>query len=105
MNSPSRREALKVIAGALGASLAANEANGHRDSGYQLTSFREDVTPPVGNPLFNGLPERATAIVDPLEAHGVVLTGAGKPIVMIAVDWCEIRNESYERWRDRKSVV
>jgi hypothetical protein len=38
-------------------------------------------------------------IDDPLFAHGFVLLGAGKPIVVVSVDWCEIRNDAYERWR------
>jgi hypothetical protein len=99
MSDPSRREALKMIAAATGAWFAVGEGGGEGGGAYQLTSFTQDVTPAVGNPLFNGRPERATAIADPLEAHGLVLTGPGKPIVLVAVDWCEIRNESYERWR------
>jgi hypothetical protein len=42
---------------------------------------------------------RARSVADPLEAHGLVLKGAGRPLVLLSVDWCEIRNESYERWR------
>jgi hypothetical protein len=41
----------------------------------------------------------ASKIEDPLFALGFVLRGAGKPIVYVAVDWCEIRNDAYERWR------
>ena len=67
--------------------------------GYRLSLFTADVTPPVGNPLYNGGPEIARVIVDPLQAHGLVLQGPDKPLVLVAVDWCEIRNESYERWR------
>src|SRR5437660_1350020 len=39
-------------------------------------------------------------VVDPLFATGFVLQGAGDPIVVIAVDWCEIRNDAYDRWRE-----
>src|SRR5262245_28220058 len=39
-------------------------------------------------------------IDDPLFAIGLVLQGAGKPIVYVAVDWCEIRNDAYEQWRE-----
>src|SRR5262249_35244936 len=35
----------------------------------------------------------------PLFALGFVLRGARRPIVYVAVDWCEIRNDAYERWR------
>jgi len=46
----------------------------------------------------SGLRPPASAIDDPLQAHGFVLLGAGAPIVLVAVDWCEIRNQSYARW-------
>ena len=39
-------------------------------------------------------------IADPLSANGFVLLGAGKPIVLVAVEWCEICNDAYERWRE-----
>ncbi|MCP4817282.1 MAG: hypothetical protein GY888_32605, partial [Planctomycetaceae bacterium] len=39
-------------------------------------------------------------ILDPLYAHGFVLLGADKPIVLVAFDWCEIRNGAYDQWRD-----
>jgi hypothetical protein len=32
-------------------------------------------------------------------AHGFVLSSGEKPIVFVAVDWCEIRNDAYDRWR------
>jgi hypothetical protein len=54
------------------------------------------VTPPVGSPLFTGV---ARSIVDPLQARGIVLTGIGEPIVILSIDWCEIRNNSYDLWR------
>lgn len=62
-----------------------------------LSVFDADVTPPIGGPLFNGVPARS--ITDPLQARGFVLTGAGRPVVFCAIDWCEIRNESFEAWR------
>jgi hypothetical protein len=36
---------------------------------------------------------------DPLRALGVVLLGAGKPIVLCVVDWTGIRNEAFRIWR------
>ena len=39
-------------------------------------------------------------MVDPLFAKGLVLHGAGDPLVLASLDWCEIRNESYEHWRE-----
>jgi len=95
----SRRTALKALAAVLGGSLAGSECRSAGAGGFNLSTFTADVTPPVGNPLYNGSPETARAIVDPLHACGLVLRGLSKPVVLVAVDWCEIRNESYERWR------
>jgi hypothetical protein len=41
----------------------------------------------------------AQKVDDPLFAYGLVLLGAGKPIVLMAIDWCEIRNDAYSRWQ------
>jgi hypothetical protein len=43
----------------------------------------------------------AKAVEDPLFTHGFVLSGAaGGPVVVACVDWCEIRNDAYSRWRE-----
>jgi len=39
------------------------------------------------------------SIADPLEANGLVLLGGDAPVVLVAVDWCEIRNDAYARWQ------
>lgn len=42
----------------------------------------------------------AKEVLDPLWARGVVLSAEGQPpVVLAAIDWCEIRNEAYDRWR------
>ncbi len=69
------------------------------DNSFRLSVFSADVTPPLGHPCMGGGIAPANKIVDPLYAHGFVLQGAGKPIVLCAIDWCEIRNDAYERWR------
>ena len=66
---------------------------------FELATFSVDVTCPLGHRLMGLLPVRAREIVDPLYAHGQVLLGAGRPIVIVAVDWCELRNDAYDRWR------
>src|SRR4029079_15367652 len=60
--------------------------------------YKADVTLPLGHGMMGGA-WRATKVVDPLEARGVVLTGGGAPVVLVSVDWCEIRNDAYERWQ------
>jgi len=67
---------------------------------FQLATFSADVTPPVGHPLLANLVPPATAVNDPLFAKGIVLLGPDGPIVLVAVDWCEIRNEAHDRWRE-----
>ena len=67
---------------------------------YQLAVFREDVTIPLGHACMGGGISPATEIVDPLYVNGVVLSGPDKPVVFVAVDWCEIRNDAYDHWRN-----
>ncbi len=66
---------------------------------YRLATFSADVTPPLGHPLVIGNIKPATTIVDPLTARGFVLLGTDQPLVFVTIDWCEIRNDAYDRWR------
>lgn len=65
-----------------------------------LTTFRADVTPPIGHPLCGGWIKPAVAVDDPLDAVGVILLGMGRPIVLCAVDWCGLRNDANRLWRE-----
>jgi hypothetical protein len=64
-----------------------------------LATFSCDVTPPAGHPLCGGWIEPARAVADPLRALGVVLLGMGRPVVLCAVDWCELRDDANLAWR------
>lgn len=66
---------------------------------WRLCTFRADVTPPIGHPCMGGGIAPAARIEDPLFVHGFILLGEVRPIVVAAVDWCEIRNDAYEAWR------
>lgn len=70
-------------------------------AGFQLAAFEADVTPPVGHPLCGGMVAPAARIQDPLSARGVVLRGGSRPVVVLALDWTELRNEAYDLWRRR----
>ena len=65
----------------------------------RVATFMADVTPPLGTPLCFGLVKPGAVMVDPLTARGLVITGAGRPIVLVAVDWLGISNESHDHWR------
>src|SRR3954470_23690822 len=64
----------------------------------RLATFDIDATPPVGSLL----------AYDPvtnkwdlgLRARGIVLLGAGEPIVLCAVDWIGIANEGQDAFRN-----
>lgn len=67
---------------------------------FELSTFSCDITPPLGHPLLGGLIEPAKTIKDRLECRGVVLSGGDKPLVIVALDWCEVRNDAYDTLRD-----
>jgi hypothetical protein len=87
-----RRQALAAAA-SLGAGLALGA------DGLRLATFFAEVTVPLKHPLMGGGIAPAAKVEDPLFAHGLVLLGAGKPVALVAVDWCEIRNDAHDRWR------
>ncbi|WP_395741550.1 hypothetical protein [Prosthecobacter sp.] len=66
----------------------------------RLATFRADVTPPVGAPLCGGLVKPVAGISEPLLALGVVILSDDKPVVLCAVDWCEIRAGDHVHWRE-----
>ena len=67
----------------------------------QCATFSADVTPPLGHPLCAGWCAPAKEIADPLYAHGIVLVGEGAPVVLCAVDFCEISNSDHLAWRQQ----
>ena len=98
MNQLPRREFLKssLLAGA-----AALSSHGFAESqSFRIAPFRFDVTPPVGHPLCGGWIKPVVGVDDALETIGFVLLGAGKPIVICAVDWTGILNEAHVAWRE-----
>ncbi len=66
---------------------------------FKIATFSVDVTIPIGHPCMGGGISPAKSVADPLFAKGFVLTGAEKPFVVIAFDWCEIRGTSFEKWK------
>jgi len=83
-----------LIAGKATCGIAAEPAQ------FRLALFQADVTPRLGHPLLGSHLLGATSVDDPLFAKGLVLLSDEKPVVLLAVDWCEIRNDAYARWRE-----
>ena len=66
----------------------------------QLATFQSDITPPLGHPLCAGWYPPARGIEDPLSALGLILVPDDQaPIVLCALDWAELSNGDYDRWR------
>jgi hypothetical protein len=80
-----------------GSTFAAEPAADPKQPGLRVAAFDIDATPPIGSHM----------AYDPvtnkwdlgLRARGVVLLGAGDPIVLCAVDWIGIANEGHDAFR------
>ncbi len=97
---------------------AANRSAAASQQSWELATFEAEITIPVGHACMGGGVADAKEIVDPLWAKGFVLrpTNAGKqdaadsrsvsrkaadfPLVVVALDWCQCNNDSYDRWRE-----
>ena len=58
--------------------------------------FEVDASPPIGSP---NAYEPVVEVLIPLSCRGVVLLGTDKPIVLCAVDWIGIGNDSQKVFR------
>ena len=78
-------------------SSAATAAEVAPNAGLRLARFDVDATPPVGSHLAY---DPVTNTWDmTLRARGVVLFGAGAPIVLCAIDWIGVANEGHDAFR------
>ena len=80
------------VLSALGLPLAAQE--------MRIGYFEVDASPDIGSPLAY---DPCVAVSDPLSCRGVVVLGAGEPIVLVAVDWLGVANDGHEEFRNRLS--
>jgi hypothetical protein len=96
----SRRSWLELSAGwSVAATLGATSLAWAEGKSLKIATFKADVTPPMGHPMCGGWITPATTVDDGLEALGLVITGAGAPIVLCAVDWTGILNSAHVAWR------
>jgi len=62
----------------------------------RVGTFAVDATPPIGSPLAY-VPTKEITL--PLSCRGIVLRGNGQPVVLCAVDWIGIGNDSQKEFR------
>jgi hypothetical protein len=65
--------------------------------GVRLATFDVDATPPLGSAMAYDPVRRIDEMT--LRCRGVVLLGAGQPIVLCAVDWIGIANEGHDAFQ------
>lgn len=88
------------------------------ERGWEVAAFEAEITIPIGHACMGGGVADAREILDPLWAKGFVLrpVAAGNkdseetqslsrrsddfPLVVVALDWCQCNNDSYDRWRE-----
>lgn len=68
-----------------------------KSSGLRLATFDVDATPPIGTQMAYD-PVISTWDLG-LRARGIVLSGAGKPIVLCSIDWIGLANDSQEEFK------
>jgi hypothetical protein len=73
------------------------QARDQKSTGLRIATFEVDATPPLGYKL------SYRSVIKPwdmgLMAKGIVLLGAGQPIVLLAVDWTGISNENQDEFK------
>lgn len=80
-----------------GSAQKSDQSDDIKTSGLSIATFDVDATPPVGSYMAYG---RAINTWDmSLRARGIVLMGAGKPIVLCSVDWIGIANDSQDEFK------
>ena len=62
-----------------------------------LATFDVDATPPIGAAMAYGPAVRAADLQ--LRCRGIVLSGAGEPIVLCAIDWIGVGNGAHDAFR------
>jgi hypothetical protein len=77
--------------------IATDQLNTPETIGLSVATFDIDATPPVGNYLTFD-PEKNTWDLG-LRARGIVLLGAGNPIVLCSIDWIGIANGGQDEFK------
>lgn len=65
--------------------------------GLRVATFEVDATPPIGYQMAYN-PVKQTSDLG-LRAKGIALLGSGQPVIIVAVDWIGIANESQDEFK------
>src|SRR5258705_11671115 len=77
---------------------AAESTSSTNSTTLRIATFDVDATPPIGSMMaYDPVTNRWDL---GLRARGIVLLGAGEPIVLCAVDWIGIANEGHDAFRE-----
>jgi hypothetical protein len=68
-------------------------------STVKVATFDVDATPPLGSAMAYDPVRRLDELT--LRCRGIVILGAGQPMVLCAVDWIGIANEGHDAFRER----
>lgn len=72
-------------------------SDGDINEGIKISTFDIDINPPLNYVMPYGA-VNATGDLS-LRAKGLILTGAGQPVVLVAFDWIGISNSDHEAFR------
>lgn len=72
------------------------------EAAIRVAVFEIDASPPVGSRMAYDLTKE---ILQPLSCKGLVILGRDQPIVVTAVDWLGISNESHQLFRERLAAA
>jgi hypothetical protein len=79
--------------------LRAGEPQGKAEpTKIKVAAFDVDATPPLGSAMAYDPVKRLDELT--LRCRGIVIAGAGTPIVLCAVDWIGIANEGHDQFRE-----
>lgn len=100
LNHLNRRELIQTsLLAALGAGLNTESLATAAEQTLEITTFQVDATPPIGHPCCGGWITPIQVVDDKQLGLGLVLRGSGAPVVILAVDWTGILNESHLQLR------
>ncbi|YCM44680.1 PVC-type heme-binding CxxCH protein [Verrucomicrobiaceae bacterium 227] len=68
------------------------------EEGLRVATFDLDVTPPIGSSMAYTVVKKNPELS--LRCRGIVILGAGDPVVICAIDWIGVANEGYNAFRD-----